>query len=66
VTAAPTRIMVLEGKNLLNEDEAARFLGISVRTLRRWTPLHNIETRKMGGARRWTVEGLVRFRDSAR
>lgn len=66
MTAVPTRIMVLEGKNLLTEEEAARFLGVSVRTLRRWTPLHGIETKKLGGARRWTVEGLVRFRDSAR
>lgn len=59
-------VQVLDGKHLLDAGEAARFLGVSPRTLRRLTELGDLPCRKVGKIRRWRVDDLVAFAAPAR
>ena len=48
----------------LRVSEAARFLGVSEPTLRKWTDAGCISSfRTPGGHRRYLVEALISFRD---
>ena len=49
----------------LSTSEAARHLGVSLSTIRRWSDAgHLVGYRTPGGQRRFTVEQLDRFLDS--
>ena len=60
--AGTTRtVQVLDGKHLLNAAEAAGFLGVSTRTLRRLTEARELPSLSIGSARRWRVDDLVAY-----
>ena len=51
----------------LTASEAARHLGVSISTLRRWSDAGHVESyRTPGGQRRFSVEQLDAFLDSLR
>lgn len=54
-------VQVLNGKHLLRAEEAAEFLNVSPRTLRRLTEARDLPCRYIGKARRWRVDDLVAY-----
>lgn len=46
-------------KEILNDEEAAAFLGVSVKTLRRYVDEEDVPYRKIGGSRRYSRAALV-------
>lgn len=54
----------MEAMHWLTVSKAARFLGVSEPTLRKWTDAGCISSfRTPGGHRRYLIEALVSFRD---